>query len=172
MDIPYIVGQALGVVAVLLFTISYQAQSAKRLLLIQTTATAIMSLHYLLIGATSGLFLNIIGILRNLVYYHKEKRIFSHKVIPYILALIVAIIGAFSWQGYYSLFIIAGLAINTVCLSFPDVQKLRVSVLITCPLIFVYNVFVLSLGGMVNEAISFFSALVGIIRYCKRKKQR
>ena len=79
-------------------------------------------------------------------------------------------VSIFTWEGYHSLFIILGIMINTVCLGVCDSQKLRYSILLTCPMIFVYNVFAGAYAGMLNESISTVSAAVGIVRYIKAKK--
>lgn len=171
MPISYIIGQILGIVAVAIFFISYQVKNQKTLLVVQTLATAVYCVHYLLIGATSGLTLNIVCIIRNLAYYFRDKPILRGKWVPYFFAAVICVIGAFSWQGYYSLFIIIGLAINTVCLSMTDTQKVRYSVLLTCSLVLTYNVFAHSIGGVISEFVSICSAAIGIIRYRRKKAE-
>ena len=169
MNIPFIIGQVIGIIAMAIFFISYQAQEQKKLMTIQCVAIVAMCLHYLLIDATSGLMLNIVCFVRNLCYANRDKKFFSGKWIPVFFAVVVGTIGVLSWEAYYSIFIVSGLVINTLCLSIPDTQKVRKSILITCPLVFTYDVFVLSIGGMANEALSFISALIGIIRLKKKK---
>jgi hypothetical protein len=128
-------------------------------------------LQYLFLGAYSGLVLNIFGVIRNLIFSNREKsKICGAKWMPYFLALLMGAVSIFTWEGYHSLFIILGIMINTVCLGICDSQKLRYSILLTCPMIFVYNVFAGAYAGMLNESISTVSAAVGIVRYIKAKK--
>ena len=166
-----IIGQCLGIIAFAIFFLSYQVKDAKKLLLIQTIGTATLCVQYVLIQADSGWMLNIVCIIRNIIYYNRNKaifgkKIFSYKFIPYALAALMVGIGIVSWQGWYSILIIVGLAINTVCLSLPDAQKIRKSVLVTCPLVLLYNILItpMSIGGIINESVSITSALIGIIR--------
>ena len=167
-----IVGHVFGAVAIGLFFLSYQVFDKKKLLIVQTIATAMMCLQYILIGAYSGFGLNIVCIIRNILFYHRDKKLLSGIWLPVTLALIMAVISLFSWDGYHSLLIIAGLMINTVCMGIFDSQRLRKSILLTCPMILVYNVFVASYSGMVSETMSIISAVIGIIRYDKTARSK
>ncbi len=163
-----IIGQAMGFIAVVLGFLSFQMRTQKQLLLVQTATTIAFCIHYYLIGATSGLMMNLLGIARNLAYYHKDKPIFSGKKCPIFFAVVMGVVGLLSWQGYYSIFVVLGLVINTVCLSFTDPQKIRKSILLTSPLVLIYDAFVLSIGGMIYESVVIVSSVIGILRYRKQ----
>ena len=165
-----IIGQAMGFIAVVLGFLSFQMRTQKQLLMVQTATTIAFCIHYYLIGATSGLMMNLLGIARNLAYYHKDKPIFSGPKCPIFFALVMGVVGLLSWQGYYSLFVVLGLVINTICLSFADPQKSRKSILLTSPLVLIYDAFVLSIGGMIYESVVIASSLIGILRYRKQEK--
>lgn len=163
-----IIGQAMGFIAVVLGFLSFQMRTQKQLLLVQTATTIAFCIHYYLIGATSGLMMNLLGIARNLAYYHKDKPIFSGKKCPIFFAVVMGAVGLLSWQGYYSIFVVLGLVLNTVCLSFTDPQKIRRSILLTSPLVLIYDAFVLSIGGMIYESVVIVSSVIGILRYRKQ----
>lgn len=162
-----IIGQIVGVIAVVITFLSYQTNKAKKLLLVQTLATCAFSVHYLLIGATTGLAMNLVAILRNLVFYHQDKKFFSGSYWKWIFAVLMTVAGVLNWQGWYSIFIVLGIAINTLCLSSPSPQFVRKSILVTSPMVMTYDIFVLSFGGVVNEAVAIVSSIVGIVRYHK-----
>ena len=162
-----IVGHIFGAIAIGLFFLSYQIFDKKKLLVVQTLATAMLCLQYIFIGAYSGFGLNIVCIIRNLLYYRRDKKDISGIGLPIVLALVMAIVSLFSWDGYHSLLIIVGLMVNTVCMGVFDSQKLRKSILLTCPMILAYNVFEASYSGMISETMSIISAVIGIIRYKK-----
>ena len=60
--------------------------------------------------------------------------------------------------------------INTVCMGLCSAQGLRKSILVTCPMVIVYNVAELSYSGIISESVSLCSALIGVIRYRKSNK--
>lgn len=170
MDYAQIIGQGFGIVAIILGFLTYQMKSKKGLLIIQLLTCMVFVVHYFLIGAIPACALNFVATLRNFVYYHKDKKIFSSKYYPYIFALIMAFMGVLSWQNIYSLLVIAGLVINTICVSFKDPQFVRKSILVSSPLVLVYDVIAFSIGGIVYESVVIVSSIIGIIRYRKVKE--
>ena len=166
-----IIGHLIGAVGVLLFFISYQVKNKNALLLIQTIATSLLCLQYVLIGAYSGFALNIVCIIRNITLFVCEKKNIKTVWIPVFLALLMPVAGIFSWEGPVSLFILAGLMINTVCMGVFDTQKLRCSIILTSSLLIIYILIMNSYAGLVNESISIASAIIGIVRFYKKKSE-
>lgn len=163
-------GQGFGLIAVAFGFLSYQMRTQKQLLAMQLATALVFCIHYALIGAVSGLVCNVIAALRNIAYYHREKPLFSGRRCPVIFAILMGLSGVFSWQGYASLFVIVGLVINTLCLSLTDPQKIRKSILVTSPLVLIYNALVFSVGGMIYESVCIISSVIGMLRYGKEKK--
>ncbi|MBE6919098.1 MAG: YgjV family protein [Ruminococcaceae bacterium] len=165
-----IIGQALGILATVITVISYQMNTKKSLLLVQTAATTCTCLAYLFLGAASGFALNVVCIIRNVVFYFQKDSGKAHTLTALALALAMVVLGILSWQGPVSVLIIVALAANTVFLSFGDPQLLRKSILGTSSLVLLYNIFVFSLGGIANEALSIVSSAAGILRFRREKK--
>ena len=163
-----IIGQALGILSTVITFISYQTNTKKTLLIIQTLATVSTCLSFLFLGATTGFALNIVCIIRNIVFYFQERRNKFYYFSVAALTLTMIVLGVLSWQGWISLLMISALGINTVFISFGNPQLLRKSILLTSSLVIVYNIFVFSIGGITNEGISIVSSIIGIIRYKKR----
>ena len=162
-----LIGQALGVVAVILGFVTYQMKSPKALLIVNLITCGVFCLHYLLIGAISGAVMNGLGILRNVVYTNRDKKIFSSPAWPFIWAAIMLIAGLVTWQDWRSVLMVCALVINSMALSMKNAQHIRYSLLITCPLVMIYDVLLHSYGGIVYEGMSIVSAIIGIIRFRK-----
>lgn len=166
-----LLGQLLGVVAVILGFITYQMKSPKALLIVNMITCGVFCAHYLLIGAISGFALNAVGLFRNLVYTNRDKKIFASPLWPFVFAAIMLVAGIISWQDWRSVLMILGLVINTLALSMKNAQHIRWSLLVSCPLVLVYNALLHSYGGTVFEAMSIASAIIGIIRFRKAGKE-
>ena len=162
-----IIGQVLGVIATLITFLSYQTNTKRSLIITQTAATTFNCISYLLLGATSGFVLNIVCIVRNVIYYFQKERSRANLVCAFGLAVLIGALGALSWQGPISLLIIIALAVNTVFLSFGRAQLLRYSILFTSTAILIYNVYVFTVGGIANESVAIISSLIGIVRFKK-----
>ena len=160
-----LLGHAIGFISVALFFYSYQRTKKSQIMIIQTIATALSCVQYLLIGASSGFALNIVCIIRNFAFYYREKNNKKDLVTPILFAAAIAAMSCFSWEGLHSLLITLGLAINTVCMGVFNAKTFRKTILISSSLILAYNIFALSYSGMISESISLISAVIGIIRY-------
>ena len=171
MYILQIVAQTLGVVAVLLGFISYQVKNDRQLLFVHMLTCAVFSVHYSLLGAIPAAVLNGVGIIRDIVYYYKDKGFYKPKLFPVMFAVIMLILGIYSSNGIHSVLVIAGLVINTVCLSFKNVQNVRKSVLITCPMVLIYDIIEHSYGGVIYESVAIISAVIGIVRFRKKENK-
>ena len=166
-----LIGQALGVVAVILGFITYQMKSPKALLIVNLITCGVFCAHYLLIGAVSAAVMNGIGIVRNVIYTNRDKKVFSSPAWPFIFAVIMLVGGLLSWQDWRSVLVVVALVLNTLALSLKNAQHIRFSLLITCPMVLIYDLMLHSYGGMVYEGMSIVSALIGIVRFRKTGKE-
>lgn len=75
-----------------------------------------------------------------------------------------------TWTHWYCVLSVAGLVINTLALSSPSVQLIRKSILVTSPMVLLYDVLAGNYIEAVKELIAIVSAVIGIIRYRKESK--
>lgn len=167
-----IIGQILGIIAPIITFVSYQVNSKKKLLVLQTAATLSTCLSYMFLGASSGFALNIVCIIRNIVFFFfRDSKSKMNMISACILAVIMGGLGFLSWEGPISLLVIIALAANTIFMSFGDAQLLRKSVICTSSMILIYNIFVFSLGGIINESVAIVASIIGIITFIRMKKE-
>ena len=167
--IAWIIGQALGIVAIIFGFISYQLKTKRQLLFMQGVVATVFSIHYLLICAYPAMAMNIVSIFRNVAYDYRTERNIKSRLIPIVFVVIQALMCALTWSGWYSIFVLLGIGINTYCMSFENSQNVRKSILITSPLVLTYDVFAKSLGGTIYESVAVISAFIGILRNIKQK---
>ena len=164
-DFIALIGHSLGFISVGLFFYSYQRTQKRKIMIIQTVATALSCVQYLLIGAFSGFALNIVCIIRNFIFYYRDKNKSSDILSPILLSACIAVASIFSWEGIHSLLITLGLVVNTMCMGMLDAKAFRKTILISSSLILIYNVFAHSYSGILSESISLISVIIGIVRY-------
>lgn len=167
-----VLGNAVGFISAVFGFLSYQAKTPKKLLQLQCWLVVAAVVSYAILGAWSGMALNIVCLLRNFTYAAKEKKPFSSKWWPYIMALVIGGVGAISWQGAISLLVIIPLMINTVVLGWGDNTKLRQSILLTSTMVLIYDWFFRAYFSMLMEAMAIVSSVIGLIRFRKSKKQQ
>ena len=166
----YIIGQILGFVAIGLGVLSYQMRTQRKLLLLQWINSMVFTLHYLLIGAISGMALNMVSVTRNGVFFFRNVKGGKGQVIPLIFTGITAVVGIITWEAWYSIFMFSGMVIHAFCMALSSAQTVRKSILLTSPLVIIYDIFAGSIGGIVYETIAIVSAVIGILRYRKKKE--
>lgn len=166
-----VIGNAIGLVSAVFGFVSYQAKTPKTLLKWQFCVSLAAILSYAVLGAWSGMALNAVCLFRNFTFTGQAKKIklFSLKTWPYIIAAIMGGIGALSWQGVISLFVVVPLMANTVFLSLGNNKILRQSILVTSSLVIVYNAYFSSYFSILMEAIAIVSSVIGLIRYRNQK---
>lgn len=163
-----IIGQILSFVAVLTGFISFQMKSAKGVLIFQIITAFVFSAHYFLIGAITASGLNLVGAIKCLCYYIRNKRQSKNLAVPVFFTVLIIITSLLTWDGWYSIFIMAGLVINSIGFALSNVQTIRSLNLIKSPLCLIYNICVFSTGGIIFETASIISSIIGLVR--DRKK--
>lgn len=151
---------------------SFQLNKHKHIMLVQIVATALFGLQYFLLGAYTGLALDIVGVLRDIVYYNKDKKWASSNWWTVFWVLVMLVVGIFTYQNWISLLMTAAMMLNTVSFSFTKPKLVRTTILISSPLLLVYNILTGSIGGVINELFTEISSVVGIIRYDIKKKDK
>lgn len=162
--ILWIVGQAFGILAIILGFVSYQVKTQRQILFMQSMVAVTFCIHYFMIGAYSAMAMNGVNIVRNAVYDYKNKKGIETKLIPIGFVLVQAVMCALTWEAWYSVFVLIGICINTYCMSFKSAQNVRKSIVVTSPFVLTYDIFARSIGGSIYESVALVSAVIGIIR--------
>ena len=169
-EVGTIIGQGLSLVAVATGFISYQMKTSKGILFFQILTALVFSAHYFLIGAMTAAALNFVSAIKCVCYFIRNKRGSKGLLVPIFFTVLVCITSLLTWSEWYSIFIMAGLVTNSICLALSNPQTIRKLTLIKSPLCFVYNLFVLSSGGMIYEVAVFVSAILGLLKNRQKKE--
>ena len=163
----FIIGQVFGIIAVILGFLSYQMRTRRQILLSLSATVIALTLHYLFLGAYTGMAMNAVSLLRNIAYDYRDRKEIKSRLIPIAFTAIQVVMGIITWQAWYSIFVLVGISINTYCVGLCSSQNLRKSILVSSPLVLIYNIFTMALSGIVFEVVGIVSATIGIIRHRK-----
>lgn len=163
-----IIAQLFGIGATVSLFLIYQQKTRKGMLAAKLSADIFWVIHYLLLGGYAGAIPNGVGILREVIFIQrKKKRWASCFIFPVIFICINLTLGIFSYKEPYDLLPIIASAAVTLSLW---IDRPRMTKIISIPVslaFMVYDLFVLSYVGVVNEAIAICSI---IIYFAKEKK--
>ena len=167
-----ILGQICSIIATVIITSSYQANTKKGLLMIQTPGVVLLCISYLLLGATDGFVLNVVCVTRNVCCFFIKEKTKAYYCMSGVLLIGIGTLGFVFWQSYLSLLLIVALVANTFFIALGKPQILRYSLLVTSSMCLVYNCLISppSIGGIALEAITIISAAVGIVRNIRHQK--
>ena len=157
-----IIGQGLSVLAVIVGFASFQMKTPEKMLVFQLATSLIFSAHYLMIGAMTAMALNLISAVKYVFYYFRNKRDKKTLFEPIFFTLLVVVTSLLTWDAWYSVFIMAGLVINSISFSLSNAQLIRKLNLIKSPLCLIYNIAAFSIGGIFYEIFTFASSMIGI----------
>jgi hypothetical protein len=122
------------------------------------------AVHYLLLGGYTGMLINFASIFANGTYWYRIKK--GKTTLPFqiIFAIVFVTIGALSWQGYISLFVIAAKLLSSVSLGIKNPRVIRILNLMSNPCWLTYNIYMQSLPGMIGDSLVIASVVIAIIR--------
>lgn len=161
--------QIVGVCALISSTLSFQLKTRKQILIAQLITVVLFSVHFAMLGAVTGAAMNATSIVRNIVFYNRDKKFFSGNIWVAIFIAVNIIAGIIFWEDWFSLLCITAMVVNTVSMSMKEPQHVRAVMLASSPFFLLYNLQTGSIGGVGNELIAEASGVIALIRYRKKE---
>ncbi len=177
-----IAAQVISIVAMVFNCISYLQKKKSTLLICQLVGSVLFGINYLLLGAMSGALLNVISIIRAIVFLKKDKLhadniLWTAGFIASYLAsyaLIFTVFGKAPTPFNLIVELLPVIAMIAINLSFryADTKMVRRYGLVSSPLWLAYNIASFSVGAIICETLNLFSITAGIIKLdVKRTKK-
>ena len=180
MTLLFILGQVWGLIAMALIVLSFQFKAPKWLCIVQVCSCAMFVLHYLFLGlngdtaAYSGMAQNAVGLLFRVVLTLSEKR--KALLSPLVLAslcAVAAVVAVLTYPGrLIALLPVVGNFACIGCMWTKNSNVIRATQLaVISPFWLTYNVFTLSVAGILTECFNLVSIGVYYVRVWKEKKR-
>ena len=161
-------GQIASIIGMALTIVSFQMKTRKQIILLQTAGSVFFLLSYLLLESWSAVYLNVVFLIRNIVFYFsKDKRWAQHKAWLVLLLCAVVAAGSIGFRSWLDLLPIIGSIFGTVAMYMKSENMLRLLKMGDSPCWLIYNCTVPSTGGIICEVFHMISIVVGLIRYKK-----
>lgn len=165
--------QLIGILGMAALFMSYQQTERKRLILCKLGADVMWVAHYLMLGAIGGAIPNFVGIFRELVFMQRgdeKKRWARSPIIPAVFILINWALAILTWKSPLNLLPICASTFVTVSLW---VKNPKLTRMISAPVsitFIVYDCFVGSWIGIVNESVALISIVSSFIKNDLKKR--
>lgn len=167
-----IIAQVFGILAIFSFSLSPQQKNKKRVVICQLISTIFYGLQYFILGAFSAVAINIIGAIKELIFYSyakKDKDIPIKILIIYILIVILS--GILTYTNIFSVFPVFLAILGTYGTWQKSLKRYRILVVVSVISWIVYNFVVGAYVNVIGNVFQLVSAIVAIIRLDIMKKK-
>ena len=180
MDTYEIIAQAVGIAAMAFNILSYQGKKQSTVILLQLFGGTLFAVNYLMLGATVGGILNIIGAVRAIVFLFKDR--LKTDRLPWLIAFIASYLVVYVLNftvfgqevNAFNLIIqilpVIGMVALNIGYRLKDAAAVRRFALVSSPAWLTYNIVSGSVGAILCEIITLGSILIGMFRLDRVKK--
>ena len=160
---------ALGIAAAVL---AFQCKRHGRVLTYRTANEILFGIQFFLLGAYTGVAMNLVGSIRNTIFTVQVKKGKSTRLTGLLFCLFFLIFGLLTWEGPKSLLIISAKIISTLAFGNKNLLVVRLLILVTSSAWMIYDFTVGSYAGVVCEMLTLASIVIALFRFHIPHKKR
>lgn len=161
---------SVGVMGIIASIISFQCKKHKNMLIFRTANEMLFAVQYFLLGAYTGMAMNLIGSLRNVFFTRMVEKKKNTYPVRILFSIAFAVFTLLTWEGYKSLLSGSAKIISTFAYGSSNTSLVRIIILITSTGWFLYNICVKSYAGCACELFTICSIIFAIVRIDILKK--
>lgn len=166
-----VVVQLFGVGAMISLFFIYQQKSRKNMILCKLSADIFWIFHYSFLGATAGMIPNLVGFFREIVFFHRNTKKWANTPLWVAIFIIInLLLGVRTFSEWYNVIPIIASSFVTLSLWLNNPKLIKIISAPVSASFLVYDMFVGSYIGVINESISILSIIIYFIRNKKRRK--
>lgn len=156
--------QLIGGIGVLASVISFQQKKHNSILFFRTLNESFFALQYFLLGAYTGMTMNLIGCVRNILFSKQVEKGKKTTATASVFCVLFFALGMVAWQGPKSILIIVAKILSTIAYGNKNTTIVRSFIFVTSTSWLIYNYCVFSIAGVICEAFTLVSLIIGVIR--------
>ena len=164
----FYLAQALGIIALIILSLSFQKNRKDTLLKYQIFSSLFFALQYLCLNAITGFLMNLMTMIRNIIFKKYENKVPVGFLIITILLMIL--LSLFSYNGLISLLPTIAVVLYSIAVWQKNLTITRIIEVISCMLFIIYKINVLAIIGLISTIIEMTFALVAIYRFDLKKE--
>lgn len=165
-----IIAQIFGLGAMLSLFVVYQQKDRKKLIMAKLSADICWVIHYLCLGGIAGMIPNGVGIFRELIFVNRTSKKWASSIFwPLLFVLINWGLGISTFRSAFDILPIAASTLATVSLWVNNPKLTKIITLPASLSFAIYDFFVGSYVGIINEAIVITSIILSLVKERKSK---
>ncbi len=160
-----LIAQIFGLLAMAFLFFIYQQKKRKNMLIFKLSADICWVIHYLCLGGIAGMIPNAVGIFREIIFLYRNKKKWASLILwPIIFILINWLLGFRTFHSWYNLLPITASTFVTISLWIDNPRLTKIITIPICTAFLIYDSFVGSYIGIINESISIISIILYFLR--------
>lgn len=174
----YIISQIITIIYYAILSLSYLLKDRNKILIANFIAHIGQTTAMVMLNGYTGAAMAAIMILRDLTFLIEENKKFKNEkikkkidlIILIITIVLIIVLTIFTYNGPLSLLSVVATLIATLALWQKDVKRYKILGLMVSILWLSYNIFIMSIMGIILELILAISSVIGYIKDTKIEK--
>lgn len=167
--------RAIGIIGLVSGVLAFQSNKHKGIVIAKLGSEAAFTIQYYLLDAPTGSIMNLVGVVRNFIFYRLVEKKKSTKAAMWIFCIVYIASAIITWEGPESLLPLIGKLCSTVAYSMNNPRNIRIINIPTLTMWIVYNITCRAWEALATDTISLVSVLIAMTRfdivpYFKNKK--
>ncbi len=162
-----ILAQAVGILAVAAFLLSYQQKERKNIIALNAASRVLYIIQYIMLGAYEGAVLDILGTVSSVTAQNKHRKFIGKhiKIIVVAINCVILIAGLLLYENFFSLFPVIGVILHTSAFWISKEKTIRRVSFLGSPFWLVYNLASHAYGSAIGDVLTMVSIGIAIYRY-------
>ena len=161
----FIFAQIFGLLGALAMLLSNWQKTRNKVLSLLILDSICYSMQYILLRAITGAFINIVGLVRTIIFKYKGKyKILQSKLILFLILSVYLLVGILTYDGIISILPVVSSIIYTSTLWQDNVRIIRIGTFSMILTYFIYNIAVEAYTGAFVEGILLISSVLAIVK--------
>ncbi|MBQ6571050.1 YgjV family protein [Candidatus Saccharibacteria bacterium] len=166
----FIIAQIAGALCLVAYILSTLTNVRREVVVYRTLSNIFAGTQYILLGGMTGLLVNVVGSVRNLVIFRKNRTLKWWGIA--LFCLLDLAIGVIFYDGWISTFIVIHAILHTIYISRDNLTAFRFSQVLTMPLLMLYNLLLGAYVGLAENFVQLTFLLIGIKRYDRKQLKK
>ena len=160
----YLLSQIIVIVATIFIAFTYFIKNRKKILILFILYSIFYGIHYLLLNAITGFLMNLVSIIRNIIFYKQEiNNKQNSKIFLVVLFSIIILFTLCSYKDYYSLISMSASLISTYSIWQKSPIIYRILAVIVSICFIIYAIHINSVFAIITEVFLLTTEIIGLI---------
>ena len=160
----YLLSQISVIIATVFIAFTYFSKNRKKFLILFILYSIFYGIHYLLLNAITGFLMNLVSIIRNIVFFRYEiQKKENSKLFLIFLFTIIIIFGMCSYKDLFSIISIFASLLSTYSVWQKNPKVYRILAILVSICFIIYAIHIKSIFAIVTEIALLVAEFIGLI---------